>query len=1084
MSTKRRDTLREIELQQQQKWRDQKIFELDAPKPGDDPEKYFVCFPYPYMNGRLHLGHGFSLSKPEFAVRFQRMKGKRALWPFGLHVTGMPIAACAQKLRKEVEKYGNPPQFPEELLTTPAPTAQAAQGKQAKAAASGKFQSKKGKKGPAKPQWIIMQGMGLKDDEIAAFQDPLKWLEYFPPRALEDLEEFGAMIDYRRSFITTEQNPFYDSFIRWQFEHLKAKETLAYGQRLCVFSAADGQPCQDHDRESGEGACPQEYTLIKLEVQNVLEQECFKSRADLLQDKKVFLVAATLRPETMFGQTNCWILPTGTYQAVEMENNEVFVLTTRAATNLAWQGIGKYKKQTPPTLFDITGKEMLGLPLSAPRCPYKTVYTLPMHNISLEKGTGVVTSVPSDSPDDYQSLKDLKDDKKLREKWGIKEEWVMPFEVVPILEIPGWGNMSAKKVVEEMGIKNQHDQDKLAEAKQQVYLKGFTDGVMTVDEFKGEKVKVVKPKIRAKFFAEGVAVPYSEPERQVISRSGDECVVAACEQWYLKYGDDKWKAPVKKHINETLNCYTAGTKRGFQETIDWLGEWPCSRTFGLGTRLPFEGSSHYLIDSLSDSTIYMAYYTVAHMLQGGGRFNGELPNKDGSHLNLDGKKGSPCGIKAEQLTHAVWDYIFLGKPDIDSLETTIDKELLKNMRREFTYWYPLDLRTSGKDLIQNHLTMALYNHAAIWDSQPEYWPQSFFCNGHVLVDGEKMAKSKGNFLTMIDTCREYSADATRIAFADAGDGLDDANFVLSVVNSSILKLTKELDWVADMIEAKNKGTLRTGDFNYFDNVFANDINKGIADSESAYSNMAFREALSACWFMFQNARDAYRTFVGGNNAMHQDLVFRFIEVQALILSPICPHFCDHIWSKMLGLGESVCLASWPSLSAPFNVELWFSSAYLTDLIHNMRTGLAKTSKKGTQLNAAAVFVRSDYEDWQVKVLEVMHKVWQECNNDIPKDIISRITASDESLKPKAKTIGPFIGYTKERLARFGEPAFAKVPPVKEVELLTAQADYIKKELGLVKLEILNAADAAVEDRGKQKQRANIGMPSFAFYKEE
>lgn len=41
------------------------------------------------------------------------------------------------------------------------------------------------------------------------------------------------------------------------------------------------------------------------------------------------------------------------------------------------------------------------------------------------------------------------------------------------------------------------------------------------------------------------------------------------------------------------------------------------------------------------------------------------------------------------------------------------------MRQEFQFWYPFNLRVSGKDLIQNHLTFALYNHTAIF---PEVSP--------------------------------------------------------------------------------------------------------------------------------------------------------------------------------------------------------------------------------------------------------------------------------------------------------------------------------------------------------------------------
>jgi hypothetical protein len=58
-------------------------------------------------------------------------------------------------------------------------------------------------------------------------------------------------------------------------------------------------------------------------------------------------------------------------------------------------------------LASYTGQELLGLPLRAPHAIYPVVYTLPLMTISMTKGTGVVTSVPSDAPDDYAALRDL-----------------------------------------------------------------------------------------------------------------------------------------------------------------------------------------------------------------------------------------------------------------------------------------------------------------------------------------------------------------------------------------------------------------------------------------------------------------------------------------------------------------------------------------------------------------------------------------------------------------------------------------------------------------------------------------------------
>lgn len=78
----------------------------------------------------------------------------------------------------------------------------------------------------------------------------------------------------------------------------------------------------------------------------------------------------------------------------------------------------------------------------------------------------------------------------------------------------------------------------------------------------------------------------------------------------------------------------------------------------------------------------------------------------------------------------------------------ISEDKLVPLRNEFRYWYPMDLRCSGKDLIKNHLTMTLFNHVAVWKDEPELWPRGFFCNGYINVNGTKMSKSAGNFYTI------------------------------------------------------------------------------------------------------------------------------------------------------------------------------------------------------------------------------------------------------------------------------------------------------------------------------------------------
>jgi leucyl-tRNA synthetase len=220
-----------------------------------------------------------------------------------------------------------------------------------------------------------------------------------------------------------------------------------------------------------------------------------------------------------------------------------------------------------------------------------------------------------------------------------------------------------------------------------------------------------------------------------------------------------------------MNTYGIETRHGFERTLDWLNQWACARTYGLGSRLPWD--PQYLVESLSDSTIYMAYYTIAHLI----------------HTDIEGSKLGPANIPDKDMTDEVWDYIFLGK----SLpKTSIPKSSLEALRHSFEYWYPLDIRVSGKDLINNHLTFFLYNHTAIFPE--EDWPCGVRTNGHLMLNGEKMSKSTGNSMTLREGVEKFGADATRIALADAGDGMDDANFEENSADAAVLRLFTEREW--------------------------------------------------------------------------------------------------------------------------------------------------------------------------------------------------------------------------------------------------------------------------------------------------
>lgn len=326
----------------------------------------------------------------------------------------------------------------------------------------------------------------------------------------------------------------------------------------------------------------------------------------------MFLVAATLRPETMYGQTNCFVKPDGEYGVFEMANGDLFVISERSARNFAFQEMTKEEKKYP-SLASVRGDSLMGLKVKAPLTKYEFVYVLPLPTISMTKGTGVVTSVPSDSPDDWAMLRDLQQKKGLREKLNVEESWVAGFDPIPIIEIPGMGDLSACAACDEFKVTSHKDANPLALAKKKCYDEGFYKGKMIVGLGEGKPVQEVKPLVKEHMIKEGSACQYYEPEKEVVSRTGDNCIVALCDQWLLNYGEDQWRDLVMGHVvSDNFQTYNPKTKREFELILNWLKEWGCSRTTGLGTLLPWD--NQFVIESLSDSTIYMAYYTIAHLL--------------------------------------------------------------------------------------------------------------------------------------------------------------------------------------------------------------------------------------------------------------------------------------------------------------------------------------------------------------------------------------------------------------------------------------------------------------------------------------
>ena len=1158
--------LMKIEEKSRNFWEKHHMFELDAPSEGEVQQpKYLTTFPYPYLNGKLHLGHTFTLTKCEFAAGYQRLKGKRALFPFAFHATGMPIAACADKLKIEIAN-GVPQLLRELKARQPELAAQAAaalaeaeqlhaQYKQhvskhpkdmaaknlhakveelaheaaskaqkaaepsttggvvessskrvaevveelgalleglrgaggAAQAAAASAPAKKEKAGRSKEkarkidayQWEIMQMLGLQDDEIPAFTDAIHWLKYFPPIATADLQKLGVKVDWRRAFTTTDENPYYDAFIRWQFNTLHAqRDKIAFGKRYTVWSPSDNQPCMDHDRASGEGVKPTEYTAIKLRVAALSPDYSGSAPHPLAgfleRGVSVFLVAATMRPETMVGQTNCWVHPDITYGVFATASaQEVVVMTERSATNMAYQSdperglvytreFGKVER-----LGSVTGRQLIGCALAAPRSPYERVWVLPMLSVLPDVGTGIVTSVPSDAPADYAALRELQRKPDFRALFGVREEWLLA--PIPIISIPELGDSCAIKVVEDMEIASPND-PRLSEAKDLCYRRGFAQGVMLVGEFQGQPVQLSKDLARKSMVAAGEAFPYAEPGGVVVSRSGDTCVVCLADQWYYRYGDDEWRARAKQAL-QGMRTFGDDTYQAFERALDWLNGWPLSRTYGTGSRIPWD--PQFLIESLSDSTIYNAYYAVAGQLQG----------KD----NLFGKTVGPSGIRPEQLTHAVWDYIFLNGAYPAAEEGAPPKEALDVLRREFAYWLPTDMRVSGKELIQNHLTFYLYNNVALFPE--EKWPKGVRANGHLLLDNEKMSKSKGNFMTLDEAIARFGSDPLRWTLAAAGDGLEDANFETTLANKNILRLFLLVEWYMEVYPTLP--SMRDGDLTFRDLVFEAQMDDLIQQLDRAYEETAFRTA-AVLLFEFLTIRDTYR-FSTANVGMHRRTILRFLQTFPLLISPFCPHTAEHLWQLAHGRSDvddlqpadSVLNAPWPKVGGTDPSILKLEEHIVEQRAQAQRLFLvadaAAAKAKKAKPTSCKVFIAQSFPEWQEQTLTLIANQAAQLDGKCPdcKQFADFLKETGNPLMENKKLRAQIMAFAKQVHSDFearGDVALQLKLPFNEFDVLTQNAHFLKP-IGCPDIEIVLTDSEPDHPKAKTAQP---GKPSFAF----
>jgi leucyl-tRNA synthetase len=660
--------------------------------------------------------------------------------------------------------------------------------------------------------------------ELDQFIDPMVIVRHFSQEYERVMRRLGLSIDWRRRFITVD--PHYSRFIEWQYKHLGEKGYVVKGIHPVKYCPQCENPVGDHDLLEGDKAEIIKFTLV------------------MFQWKDARIPTATLRPETIYGVTNLWVNPLIAYVKVRIDGVPT-ILSREAALKVQLQDhqVEFMEELFPGTLIG----ERVSHPLSG------DVPVLPADFVDPDMGSGLVMSVPAHAPFDYIALRDL------QRQGGYRQ-----IQPVPLIRVDGYGEFPARDAVERAGIKDQLD-PRLESITQEVYNAEFTRGKMR-EEYEGKPVREARDEVASQMIEQyGSIYLYEFDLRPVVCRCGGNAYVKILhDQWFLQYSDPSWKGEVYAQL-AGMDLVPAEVRTEFDRTVGWLKDWACTRKVGLGTRLPWDRD--WIIEPLSDSTIYMAYYTIAHRI----------------------RKLDPAILSPE-----VFDYIFLGKESPDLPERT----QLEGMREEFLYWYPYDYRFSAKDLISNHLTFQLFHHRAIFPA--ELQPRGLVVFGMGLLNGAKMSSSKGNVVLLEDAIDEFGADTVRMFLVGSAEPWQDFDWRNELVHATRRQIDRFSTAVLEAAPSAEQSLM--GEW------LLSRLQTRIEEVTRAIELFQTRQGLQEAYHGIEADLRWYRRRLG--DAVPGEEMQTLIRAWIRLLAPYTPYTCERLWQQ-IGEKGLVSIAPWP-----------------------------------------------------------------------------------------------------------------------------------------------------------------------------
>ncbi|KAI9150438.1 Leucine--tRNA ligase, cytoplasmic [Paramyrothecium foliicola] len=864
---------------------------------GDKQEKFFGTVPLLPVDGRLHMGHAQSVLQVDFATGFAMMNGKRAVFPVGFTCSGSSIQDRSSHIKKEMDRRRLAEWI--DFRSTDEPPAN--------------FQQRY-------PEMSILHSQGIPASELELFMTPAGWMGSLPALAKRDLETLGIRVDWRRSFVTGDCNPFYSSFVRWQVNRLRHLGKLQYGKAHTLYCPEASEPCPMVQDENGGRIQIAAYTAVKMKVLGFSPAALKHMQEAIKPEAKVYAVCILSKPEYLDGVGCCWISPNTSYGIFRQGRDEYLLVSHNSAANMAYQDFfsswGKCE-----CVATVSGSELVGTSVEVPVADiHRPVHLLSDDNFVSKSATGIHAAFPSEDIEDYLKLMLLRQTSSLRQV----EEWMSYLPPIVVQKPPN-SAQSAHQLYKDieyygpvdvlLGAKRTKDLWELAASE------AYFHGHMLVGRYQGLPVREARRLIRTSLLSSGCGIEYLEPSTSTAGDSRQRYVVAHMDHWHLNFrptedGVKSWLSETLSLLNDgRLKYMSAEAKSNLQASLHRLGSWAAGKQRGHGTRAPWNES--LVIDPVVESAIAPAYQTVAHML----------------HSDMYGELlGKGAIVRPEQMTDEVWDYIFdrlrVGSKELDKLNTTLHYFDLSRLRQEFASWYPVDLFVADGSRIDDQVPSFLHHHVALWP--PKYWPRGAVISGQLVTNGQRPGARQKNDAPIGRMTSIYGADAVRMAVARLCNSqtVGDVEWDEAVVLESLRQLYELKMWIETTARADDTRSndvlhaLELHDNRHvaiWDVIFMDELDRIMRAAFLCYKRHDFNKALQHALDDTVAALDRWRTMTrDAKDKLHRMVFAGYVRMQVLVLGPICPHWCEGIWKGVLKEGDTIHTASFPKPVSSFS----------------------------------------------------------------------------------------------------------------------------------------------------------------------